>query len=73
MNTHKIKINSEINEILAGDSESINLEINAQKLVEILLKKNTNMKNKLLKIRNEMNKNNPIGTEINERKLKSKP
>ncbi len=58
MNTHKIIINSKINEILAVDSDDINLEITTRKSIEILLRKNTNMKNKSLKIRNEMNKNN---------------
>jgi len=57
MSTHKIKINSKINEILAVDSNDINSEITTRKSIEILLKKNTNMKNKLLKIRNEMKKN----------------
>jgi len=57
MNTHKIKINFKINAILAGDSDVFNSEITKQEIIEILLKKNTNMKNKLLKIRNEMKKN----------------
>jgi hypothetical protein len=41
MNTHKIIINSKINEILAVDSNYINSEITTLKSIEILLKKNT--------------------------------
>jgi len=48
MNTHKIKINFKINAILAGDSDVINSEITKQEIIEILLKKNINMRNKLL-------------------------
>jgi len=69
MNTHKIIINSKINEILAVDSNDINSEIITRKSIEILLKKNTNMKNKLLKIRNEMNKNEKDIESLLEQKL----
>jgi len=57
MNIHEIEINLKINEILAVVSDAFNSEITTQNIIEILLKKNTNMKNKLLKIRNEMKKN----------------
>ena len=57
MNTHKIEINFKINEILAVDSNSDIIEIKNLKQLEIILKQNIKMKNKLLKIRNEMSKN----------------
>ena len=52
MNTHKIEINFKINEILAVDSKSDIIEIKNLKQLEIILKQNIKMKNKLLKIRN---------------------
>jgi hypothetical protein len=57
MNTHKIEINFKINEILAVDSNSDIIEIKNLKQLEIILRQNIKMKNKLLKIRNEMTKN----------------
>jgi hypothetical protein len=57
MNTHKIEINFKINEILAVDSNSDIIEIKNLKQLEMILKQNIKMKNKLLKIRNEMSRN----------------
>ena len=57
MYTHKIEINFKINEILAVDSNSDIIEIKNLKQLEIILRQNIKMKNKLLKIRNEMSKN----------------
>jgi len=54
MNTHKIKINFKINEILAVNSNEDIFEITNSKQLETLIKHNIKMKNKLLKIRNKM-------------------
>ena len=70
MNAHKIEINSEINDILAGDLNEDNFETNGLNYVKNLLKANKKMKNKLLKIRNEMIRNNQdLGQLVKNRKL----